>query len=141
MSDSRTLHFTQPGLKTQLIDIAPSSALILSKRYNIIENEDKNLKENCLTLEEGTRARNRAFQNRLDEVWSQTAGWEARLRTEAREAVETITDLREDYEKLIRNYTKDLLAEIKQTFDIFGKIIFSIQFNSIQLLLSLLSKI
>ena len=120
LSNGRTLHYTQPGLKTQLIDVAPESSIIISKRSHLIENEDKNLKENCTELEEGTRARNRAFQDRLDEVWSQTAGWEARLRTEAREAVETITDLREDYEKLIRNYTNDLMAEIKQTFDVFG---------------------
>jgi len=125
MSQShRTLHYTQPGLKTQLIDIAPESQMIQSKRYQLIENEDRNLKENCTELEEGTRARNRAFQSRLDEVWRQTAGWEARLRTEAREAVETITDLREDYEKLIRNYTNELLTEIKQTFDIFGELFY-----------------
>ena len=117
---SRSLHYTQPGLKTVIVNVAPDSSVAVSKRHHIIETEDRNLKDNCIELEEGTKARNRAFQNRLDEVWGQTAGWEARLRTEAREAAETITDLRDEYQKIITNYTNDLLSEIKQTFDVFG---------------------
>lgn len=61
----RTIHYTAAGFKPQLIAIAPDAEDILSKRYDIIEEEDKNLNRNLGELEEGTRARNREFQRRL----------------------------------------------------------------------------
>ena len=73
---SRTLHFTAPGMKSQHIDIAPESDEPLSKRYDILTSGDDLLDANQHVLEDGTKARNRAFQDRLDEVWSSTAGYE-----------------------------------------------------------------
>lgn len=61
----RTLHFAAPGFKTQLIEIAPDAEDPRSKRHEIIKNEDDLLNKNLDDLEEGTKARNRAFQNRL----------------------------------------------------------------------------
>ena len=56
----------------------------------MIAAEDKDLDGNLVILDEGTRARNRAYQERLDEVWRSTAGWEGKLRVERQEAEESI---------------------------------------------------
>lgn len=67
----------------------------------------------------GTKARNRAFQDRLDEVWHSTEGWEAKLKTEAKEAVETILNLRDDYQKHLDKLTVSLQNEINAIYDKF----------------------
>ena len=43
MSSNRLLHFTSPGLKTQVINIAPEAIddITKSKRYEIIDKEVK----------------------------------------------------------------------------------------------------
>jgi hypothetical protein len=61
----RTLHFTARGFRPQLVDIAPEAMDPRSKRTDIIKKEDQNLDRNLDELEEGTKARNRAFQRRL----------------------------------------------------------------------------
>ena len=63
-NSDRTLHFTAPGLKSQLIDIAPESEEPLSKRYDVLAEGDDSLDKNQVVLDTGTRARNRAFQER-----------------------------------------------------------------------------
>jgi hypothetical protein len=68
-------------------------------------------------LDQGTKARNRAYQERLDEVWRSTAGFEAKLRTEAREATETILNMKEDYQNHINKWDAALQAEINGIFD------------------------
>jgi hypothetical protein len=113
----RTLHFATPGLRPREVDIAPEASDPSSKRQPLIQAEDDALDQNITELDVGTKARNRAFQTRLDEVWSQTTGWEAKLRTECREAVETITQLREDYQVQCDKYLASLLADINATFD------------------------
>lgn len=117
MSKRRILHFTTPGLRPLEVDTAPDAENPQSKRYGLIQDEDQSLDQNLVELDVGTKARNRAFQNRLDEVWSQTAGWEAKLRTEGREAVESITNIREVYQKQWDSYLASLLSEINSTFD------------------------
>lgn len=67
------------------------------------------------------RARNRAFQERLDEIWQSTAKFEAVLKTEARDAVESITDMREEYAALFVQYEKSLLDEIDAIYDKFDR--------------------
>jgi hypothetical protein len=118
MSDSkRTLHFTTPGLRPVLLEIVPEVNGEKSKRYPLIETEDNNLNINFSSLEESTKLRNRTFQDRLDAVWSLTTGWEAKLRAEAKEASDTITDLREEYTLHFEKNTADLLKEINDSFD------------------------
>lgn len=68
-------------------------------------------------LDEGTKARNRAYQDRIDEVWRSTAGFEAKLRTEAKEAVETILNMKENYQNHIDKWNHSLQAEINGIFD------------------------
>lgn len=68
-------------------------------------------------LDEGTKARNRAYQDRIDEVWRSTAGFEAKLRTEAKEAVETILNMKDDYQNHIDKWNRELQAEINSIFD------------------------
>jgi hypothetical protein len=70
-----------------------------------------------LELDQGTKARNRAFQERLDEVWRSTAGFEAKLRTEAKEAVETILNMKENYQNHIDKWNLALQSEINGIFD------------------------
>ncbi len=70
-------------------------------------------------LDIGTKSRNRAFQDRLDEVWYSTEGWEAKLRTEAKEAADTILNMKEDYRLHIESLTKSLMADINSVFDKF----------------------
>ena len=76
---------------------------------------DENIKE----LDLGTKARNRAFQERLDEIWRSTASWEKDLKTEAKTAVETILNLKDDYQKHIDKLSSSLLAEVNAIFDKF----------------------
>lgn len=68
-------------------------------------------------LDQGTKARNRAYQDRIDEVWRSTAGFEAKLRTEAKEAVETILNMKDDYQNHIDKWNAELQAEINGIFD------------------------
>lgn len=79
--------------------------------------KDKLLDGQISELDQGTRARNRAFQERLDEIWRSTAAFEAKLRTEAREAVETILNMKESYQSHIEKWNTDLQAEINGIFD------------------------
>lgn len=113
------LRKTTAGLKPFLVDVAPPppSSLPPSKRNHLIDSSDRELDGNLTELDEGTRARNRAFQARLDEVWSMVGGWEARLKKEAREAAESITDMREKYQREIDQLNLSLQMEIKECFD------------------------
>jgi hypothetical protein len=113
----RTLHFTAKGFRTQLVDVAPEPTEPKSKRHSIIAEEDLSLNKNLGELEESTRARNRAFQQRIDEIWALTDVWEAKLRIEAREAVETITNQRIEYQKYLDDFNAQLQLEIKVAFD------------------------
>jgi hypothetical protein len=117
--DQIILHYTQAGLRSQIVPMAMDEIAEVppSKRTPLIADEDYELNVNLKVLDEGTRARNRAFQERLDEVWSQTSGWEARLRTEEKEAEETIIELRQRYEKHTQDFHKSLQLEIHQVFD------------------------
>jgi len=118
MDDSRrTLHFAAAGLKSQLIDIAPDADEPESKRYGVLTKGDDLLDNNQRELEDGTKARNRAFQDRLDEVWKSTAGYEGVLKVEAREAGETILDIKERYQRAIDEFDSLLQTEIATAFD------------------------
>lgn len=119
MSKRRTLHVASQGFRPQLVEIAPDAEDPISKRFDLIKNEDNMLNANITELEEGTKSRNRAFQNRLDEIWSLTADWEAKLKTESREAAETILNMREQYEIQMEKFLASLLSETKQIFDRF----------------------
>jgi hypothetical protein len=79
--------------------------------------QDKSLDLNLGELDLGTKARNRAFQDRLDEVWHSTEGWEAKLKIEAKEAVETILNLKDDYQKHLDNLSRSLQEEINSIYD------------------------
>ena len=114
---SRSLHFTAPGFRPQIVDIAPDAEDPRSKRYEIFEKEDSNLISNLGELEEGTRARNRENERRLNEVWSMISGWEAKLLTEKREAEESITQLRNEYQKHINTFKADILRDVHDIFD------------------------
>ncbi len=67
----------------------------------------------------GTKARNRAFQDRLDEIWKCTSEWESHLKCEAKEAVETILNMKDDYDKHIKDFSMSILAEVNDIFDKF----------------------
>ncbi|RYH20056.1 hypothetical protein EON65_24730 [archaeon] len=77
------------------------------------------LDENIKELDFGTKARNRAFQERIDEIWRSTASWEKDLKTEANTAVETILNMKDDYQKHIEKLASSLLAEVNDIFDRF----------------------
>lgn len=113
----RTLHFAAAGLKSQLIDIAPEADEPESKRYNLLTKGDDLLDNNQRELEDGTKQRNRAFQDRLDEVWKSTAGYEGVLKVEAREAGETILNIKDRYQKAIDEFDSLLQTEIAAAFD------------------------
>ena len=115
----RTLHFTTPGLKSQLVGIAPDAEEPLSKRYNLLTQGDDLLDSRQKELDESTKARNREFQDRLDEVWKSTNGYEGVLKIECKEAAESILDIKEKYEKAIAEFDKLLQSEISAVFDKF----------------------
>lgn len=50
-------------------------------------------------------------------MWRSTAGFEAKLRTEAKEAVETILNMKENYQNHIDEWNASLQAEINGIFD------------------------
>lgn len=50
-------------------------------------------------------------------MWRSTAGFEAKLRTEAREATETILNMKENYQNHIDKWNAALQAEINGIFD------------------------
>lgn len=114
----RTLYFSTQGFKPQEIEIAPDLLQeVASKRAPLIKDEDASLDSNLKELDTGTRARNRAFQERLDEVWESTRVWETQLKAEAKEAVETILDTKEKYEKHLANFSDSLQKEVNEIFD------------------------
>lgn len=75
--------------------------------------------QNISFLDDGTRARNRAFQQRLDEIWASTSSWEAKLRTEAKESVESILQLKDKYNEEISSFAQSVTQEINGIFDKF----------------------
>lgn len=113
----RSLHFTTAGLRSQVIGIAPDAEEPLSKRYNILNEGDDLLDSRQRELEESTKARNRSFQDRLDDVWKSTAGYEGILKVEAKEATETILDLKDKYQRAIDDFDALLEKEITDAFD------------------------
>lgn len=74
---------------------------------------DSNIHE----LDIGTRSRNKAFQDRLDDIWGTTSTWEAKLRTEAKEAVETILNMKEEYDNHINSFRDSIFNQINEIFD------------------------
>lgn len=123
----RTLHFTTPGLKSQLVGIAPDAEEPLSKRYNLLTQGDDLLDSRQKELEEGTKARNREFQDRLDEVWKSMGGYEGTLKLECKEAAGSILDIKEKYEKAIAEFDKLLQSEITAVFDKFDNNLIPVQ--------------
>jgi hypothetical protein len=75
------------------------------------------LDTNIFELDTGTRLRNKAFQDRLDEVWSSTTSWEAKLRTEAKEAVETILNMKDEYNSHINSFRLSIFNQLNDIFD------------------------
>jgi len=116
-SSSRILHFTAVGSKTQLIEIAEDDEFARSKRAGLIEEEDALLDRNLGVLDVGTKARNRAYQDRLDEVRESTKGYDAKMRREAVEAAESIMSIRDEYQKHIDEFAALLQREIHGAFD------------------------
>eukprot|EP01038_Epipyxis_sp_PR26KG_P007173 gene7173-9782_t len=117
-NNKRNLYFASQGLRSQEIEVAPDlPSDTLSKRYGLIVNEDKELNYNLEQLDIGTKARNRAFQDRLDEVWKSTSGYEAKLRIESKEAAETILHMRDEYQKHIDDFSLSLEQEINSIFN------------------------
>jgi hypothetical protein len=113
----RFLHYTQAGMRSQVIEVAQDAEPGPSKRSGMVEESDRTLDENMVELDEGTRARNRAFQERLDEVWKRTNGWEAKLKTECIEADETIQHMRDNYQRHVDKLHETLRKEINAGFD------------------------
>lgn len=72
-------------------------------------------------LDEGTRARNRAFQERLDEIWRSTYAFNAKLKVESQEAVESILHMKDEYDVHLQDFIKSLKKEINDIFDVFDK--------------------
>lgn len=68
-------------------------------------------------MNDGTRARNRAFQERLDEIWRETANWDSKLKIEAKDAVETILNMKDSYQNHINNFRFSIKQEINSIFD------------------------
>lgn len=123
MEQSRSLYFNAPGLTSHEFEIAPETdtASNKSKRQPLIENEDTSLDLNIRELDEGTRARNRAFQERLDKVWRRTSAWEEKLRQEGKEAVETILNMKDQYRGYLDTFKISLKEEIQVIFDKFDE--------------------
>ena len=84
---------------------------------SVFWNKDIYLDSNISDLDAGTRARNQAFQDRLDEIWRSSAVFESKIRTEAREAAETVLDMRDEYKQHIENNLRNLNLEISKIFD------------------------
>lgn len=114
----RTLFFSTQGFKPQEIEIAPDLLQeVASKRAPLIQEEDTSLNANIKELDVGTRARNRAFQERLDEVWESTRVWDSQLKAEAKAAVETILDMKDQYQRHLANFSNSLQKEVNGIFD------------------------
>jgi hypothetical protein len=100
-TSARSFHLTGDNIKSQIIEVAADVENSPSKRYHILEQGDNNLNNNLGELETGTRARNRAFQDRLDAVWESTKGFSNLVKIESKDAAESILDIREAYQKAI----------------------------------------
>jgi hypothetical protein len=79
------------------------------------------LDENILELDEGTRARNRAFQERLDEIWRSTYVFDAKLKVESQEAVESILHMKDEYTVHLHDFISNWQKEVHCIFDFFDK--------------------
>lgn len=95
--------------------VACHASLVLSDWFS----QDVMLNDNIKELDLGTRARNRAFQDRLDEIWGSTAVFDKKLQKEAQDAMETILNMKDDYQRHINNFSSSLLAEVHGIFDKF----------------------
>jgi len=132
MEKGRSLHFTAAGFRSRVVDIAPDADAAASKRAPSIDASDYALNQNLGELDVGTKARNRAFQDRLDEVWESTKGYDAKLRIEAKEATETILDIRDAYQKQVNDFSALLQREITAAFDKIDNDLFPVQVDRLE---------
>lgn len=116
--EKRKLYFSSRGFKAQEIEIAPDLLEeVPSKRAPLIRDEDNSLDKNLNDLDIGTRARNRAYQERLDDVWRSCRNMEAHLKTESQEAMETILDMKEEYKRHLDAFSAALHKDVAVVFD------------------------
>lgn len=131
---NRTVHFTAPGFRTQLIEVAPNAEEIESKRFGLIENEEQKLSQNQQYLESVTKNKNKEFNERLDEIRSSTTGWEAKLRTEAIEAEESTKQLKAEYKKHMSNFGQSIRALINKKYDVIDNELYPVQLDKVDLI-------
>jgi len=77
--NSRPTHVVRPPFA-----VAPES-----KRAPKIENQEISLKNELITLEEGTKARNREFYRQIEEIEDRGKQWEGKLKAEIEEQRQT----------------------------------------------------
>lgn len=117
----RFIHVSVPGQKSHVIEVAPNAEDIPSKRYPIIEAEDKKLGTTIQELDEGTKLKNQVFEERLDEIRGTTAAFEAKLRTEVSECLEQNNQLKKEYDSHAQAFKKSIAKLVNKTYDKFDK--------------------
>lgn len=128
---NRIVHFTAPGFRTQLIEVAPDAEEIESKRFALIENEEQKLSQNQEYLDSITKNKNKEFNERLDEIRNSTTGWEARLRTEATEAEESTSQLKAEYKKHMTNFKKSMKALVNTKYNVLDNELYPLQLDKV----------
>jgi hypothetical protein len=86
-----------------------------------ISEQDNKLDSNLQELDLGTRSRNREFQARLDEIWASAGTFEGRLRTEVKEAADSILNMKENYQNHLDRFHSSFLSDINSIFDKYDK--------------------
>ncbi len=89
---------------------------------------------NIHELDIGTKLRNKAFQDRLDEIWGATSSWEAKLRTEAKEAVETILNMKDEYNNHITSFRHSLFSQFNDIYDNIDKSVIPSEVSRVDLI-------
>ena len=67
------------------------------------------------------------FENRLNEVWDMSHIWEARLKTEKEEAIDSIAALKSEYQSHLDKFKNSMLSEITKTFNRFDNDLYPIE--------------
>jgi len=82
-----------PGARPTHVVRAPFAVPPESKRGPKIEEQEVSLKNELITLEEGTKARNREFYRQLEEIEDRGRQWETKLIAEVEEQKEASSNL------------------------------------------------
>lgn len=114
----RVLYLTTDDGKTCEIDVVPDASNPASKRLPGIRDQETRLQKELLHLEDGTRAKNKQFEEQLDAISRQAATWREKLDRECAEAKDAIEQLQANCDIAAKEILQSLDDYLHEKFNV-----------------------